>query len=250
MAHLKLINNGELVKASVKKYAETVVFVPFFFGKKQNMKRHAEFLAEIGFDSVIFNLSYKLKKIYKQLPEALPNGWGLKHIWSKEITDVLDAIPGNKILYGFSNPSSAALEAIRLRGTKDITGFICDGGPFFELLRCNWNFYTHYYPLKNPIKKIGFNAFARGIWTISHEKQIKRDLASLPKGFPILSIRGWQDPLVPASCIEKAFHGHSHIDLEVLNLPEGKHLDGLKSFPETYKARVTEFLKSIANRTS
>ena len=242
---MKLINQGEIIKSPNKKYSETIVFVPFFFGKKQNMKRHALFMAELGYDSVIFNLSYKWHKVIPKLKESLSLGWGIKHIWTTEITKILDTIPGDKILFAFSNPSTAALEAAVLRNLKDVKAIIFDGGPFYDLLKCNWNFFTHQ-KKKTGLKKVAWNAYARGIWTIEHEKEIARDLSALPKNFPVLSIRGWLDPLVPTSCIEKAFQGHDQIDLEILNLPEGGHLDGLKKFPEVYTARVSAFLESIS----
>lgn len=242
---MKLINQGEIIKSPNKKYSETIVFVPFFFGKKQQMRRHAEFMAEIGYDAVIFNLSYKWYRVVPKMKDSLKLGWGIKHVWTKEISKVLNTIPGDKILFSFSNPSTAALEAMVLRETKDIKAWICDGGPFYDLLKCNWNFFTHAKPQKG-LKKLGWNVYARGIWTIDHEKEIKRDLDKLPKDFPVLSIRGWLDPLVPTSAIEKAFSGHDQIDLEILNLPEGGHLDGLKKFPQIYKPRVTDFLESIS----
>lgn len=242
---MKLINQGEIIKSPNKKYSETIVFVPFFFGKKQNMKRHAEFMAELGYDSVIFNLTYKWYSVLPKLKNSLKLGWGVKHLWAQEITKILDSIAGDKIIYSFSNPSAAALEAIHMRNAKDIKALICDGGPFYDLLKCNWNFFTHEKP-KKGLKRLGWNAYARGIWTIDHEKEIARDFEALPKNFPILSIRGWLDPLVPTSAIEKAFQGHNHLDLEILNLPEGQHLDGLKNFPETYKPRVADFLSSIS----
>src|SRR5262249_27531667 len=121
-------------------------------------------------------------------------------------------------------------------------------GPFYDLIQCNWNYFTHEYPIKNIFVKLALNAFARGTWAIEHEKSLANDLSKLPKDFPILSIRGWQDPLVPVSAIEKAFRGHDQLDLEILNLPEGQHLDGLKNFPQLYKPRVEEFLKSVATK--
>lgn len=242
----KLINNGEWIKAPNKKYSETIVFVPFFFGKKQHMKRHAEFMAELGYDSVIFNLPYKWLKVIPKLRKSLKLGWGLKHVWTREITRVLDTVPGNKIIFAFSNPSTAALEAIHLRNASDVKALVCDGGPFYDLLKCNWNFFEHERPTRNPLKKLGQNVYARAIWTVDHEKEIKRDLAALPKNFPVLSIRGWLDPLVPSTCIEKAFKGHNQLDLEILNLPQGRHLDGLKNFPDIYKPRVADFLTSIS----
>jgi hypothetical protein len=245
---VKLINNGELISAPNKKYSETVVFVPFYFGKKQHMRRHADFLAELGYDSVIFDLSYKWLKIIPKLRSSLKLGWGIKHVWTREITRVLDSVSGDKIVFAFSNPSTAALEAIQLRHAEDIKGFICDGGPFFDLLKCNWNFFENEVSITNPLKKLGWNAYARAVWTIDHEKEISRDLSALPKNFPVLSIRGWLDPLVPSTCIEKAFKGHNQLDLEILNLPQGRHMDGLKNFPELYKPRVADFLESLSTK--
>src|SRR3989338_5268027 len=114
----KLINQGEVIRSPNKKYSETVVFIPFYFGKKQHMRRHAEFMAELGYDSVIFNLSYKWLKVIPKLKSSLKLGWGIKHVWTKEITKVLDSIPGDKIIFAFSNPSTAALEAIQMRKAK------------------------------------------------------------------------------------------------------------------------------------
>ena len=243
---MKLINQGEWIKSPNKKFSETVVFVPFFFGKKQHMKRHAQFMSELGYDSVIFNLSYKIPRVLSRMKTSYKLGWGIKHVWTKEISQILDTISGDKIIYAFSNPTSAALEAIALRSAKDIKALICDGGPFYDLLKCNWNFFTHAKPQKNSFKKIAWNVYARTIWTIDHEKELYRDLNALPKDFPVLSIRGWQDLLVPPSAIEKAFQNHDQLDLEILNLPEGGHLDGLKNFPEIYRPRVTEFLESVS----
>jgi hypothetical protein len=232
----------EILKAPHKKFEETIVFVPFFFGKKEHMKRHSDFVNELGYDAAVFTLSVNKKFILKRIPYDHELGWGLKHVWTREISEVLDKIPGNKILFTFSNPTSSALEAARIRGHKDIKALICDGGPFYDLLKCNWNYFTYEYPIKSFPKKLIANIIARGIWTHQHEAEIYRDLSALPPKFPVLSIRGWKDPLVPPSAIEKAFRAHHHLDLDVLNLPEGRHLDGLKNYTDIYRPKVLEFL--------
>jgi hypothetical protein len=245
---MNLIGQGELLRATRKQFAETIVFVPFYFGKKENMKRHAQFANELGFDCVIFNLTSNLVfAISKFLPNIL-NGWGIKHLWTQEILKILDAVDGEKILFAFSNPSSSALEAAEIRKAKDIKAIICDGGPFYDLLMCNWNFFAKEFKIPTLPGKIAANAFARSIWSIEHEKELEKSLNSLPKKFPVMSIRGWQDHLVPPTAIEKAFHGHDQIDLEILNLPQGGHMDGLKKFPEVYKPRVEAFLKSVGTK--
>ncbi len=232
----------EVIAAPEKKFEETIVFVPFFFGKKEHMKRHVEFVNELGYDAAVFTLSVHKKFILSKIPFDSELGWGLKHQWTREISEVLDKIPGNKIIFSFSNPTSSALEAMALRKVKDVRALICDGGPFYDLLKCNWNYFTYEYPMGNLPKKLAANFVARTIWTPKHEDELHRDLSALPARFPILSIRGWKDPLVPPSAIEKAFRAHSHLDLDVLNLPDGKHLDGLKNQAEIYRPKVLEFL--------
>jgi hypothetical protein len=245
---MKLIGEGELLKSAHKKFAETIIFVPFYFGKKAQLKRHAEFVNELGFDCVIFNLSSNLPLTIPKFLPNIKNGWGIKHLWTQEIIKILDAIPGNKIFYAFSNPSSSALEATEIRKAKDIKAIICDGGPFYDLLQCNWNFFSKEFKVPTIFGKIAANAFARSIWSVHHEKELKQSLDSLPAKFPLMSIRGWQDHLVPPTAIEKAFNGHTQIDLEILNLPQGGHMDGLKKFPTIYKPRVTDFLKSVGTK--
>lgn len=235
----------EIVPAQNKLYKDTIVFVPFFFGKKENMKRHVEYVNELGFDAAIFTLTADPKYVLKKIPYDSELGWGLKHLWTREISEVLDRTSGRKILYTFSNPTSSALEAIQIRKAFDITALICDGGPFYNLVQCNWNYFTHEYPISFLPKKILANIIARSIWTPQHEAELFRDLSSLPKDFPVLSIRGWKDPLVPPSAIEKAFKPHSQLDLSVLNIPDGKHMDGLKLFSDLYKEKVTAFLYSV-----
>ncbi len=228
--------------ASTKKFEETIVFVPFFFGTKAHMLRHADFVNELGYDAAIFTLSFDKRYLIKKMPYDSELGWGLKHTWTREVSDVLDKIPGKKILFAFSNPSSSALEAIVHRQAKDVRALICDGGPFYDLIKCNWNYFTYEFPIPNISKKVALNAVARIFWTPQHEAELKRDLSALPPKFPILSIRGWKDPLVPPDAIEKAFAKHNQIDLDVLNLPDGKHMDGLKNHADLYRPKVLEFL--------
>lgn len=231
-----------------KQFQETLVFVPFFFGKKEQMKRHIEFANNLGYDVASFTLSVHKNFIFNKIPYDINLGWGLKHIWSQEITEVLNKIPGSKIIYSFSNPTSSALEAMALRQVRDVRALVCDGGPFYDLLKCNWNYFTHERPVQGIFKKVAVNSIARIIWTRRHEYELYRDLKKLPDQFPVLSVRGWKDPLVPPSAIEKAFAPHKHLDLEVLNIPEGQHLDGLKNFPDIYQSKVSEFLENHSQK--
>ena len=84
------------------------------------------------------------------------------------------------------------------------------------------------------------------VWSTGHESSLHHDLNLLPENFPILSIRGWKDRMVPLKAIEGAFEGHDQLGLEILSLPGAGHLKGLKDFPGEYIPRVTKFLNAKA----
>ena len=111
-------------------------------------------MSELGYTSVTFNQSFHSKDRIRYEPHLLPTLIrGLRHIWTQELHDVLDSIEGDKVIFSFSLPSSAALKAIGQRRAKDITAWICDGGPFLHIHRCYWNYFTHQQRLSNLIQR-------------------------------------------------------------------------------------------------
>lgn len=54
--NLKRSRQGQLYKSANKKFNETVILVPFFGAERQNLRRHIEFLNELGYDCVAFEL--------------------------------------------------------------------------------------------------------------------------------------------------------------------------------------------------
>ncbi|MEZ0390668.1 MAG: hypothetical protein ACAH59_00530 [Pseudobdellovibrionaceae bacterium] len=239
------MNAGEWQKSQQKKFKETILLVPFFGAEKKNLQRHVEFLNELGFDCVLFNLKDEWKSLASTFlsSEAL---FGLKHVWADQIEALLNEIPGQKIIFSFSNPTASALEAIARRRATDIQGLICDGGPSAQLWHSMVNYFTHeislpFYPVK------AFAAAATTLlWHPKFNDVIHEDLKKFPSGFRILSIRGWKDPLITPKMIDLVFDPHSQLDWQKLSLPEGKHLNGLKDFPDQYKPSVERFLKEIA----
>lgn len=235
--------------ASEKKYSEAVLFVHFFDGSPMLIKRHIDFVNSLGFDAYAFQVAFHLTK--RSVFDAIPGRMrlGLKSLWTKDIETSLAEIPGKKIIYAFSNPASSAIEVVAKQfknGKKDVTAMICDSGPFVDMLKCSYNLGKHYYNIKNPL--INFPASIAMSLMLSpfHEKNLHADLNTFPEDYPILSIRGWKDELVPVKSIEKVFAPHQQLDLQSLVLPEAGHLNGLKDFSEKYKPAVSGFLQSHA----
>jgi pimeloyl-ACP methyl ester carboxylesterase len=240
--HLQLPFDAELSPAATRRYRETVVFVHHFGGSKKSLTRHVNAINQLGFDAVVFNLIFSDTKPKDRLPITADLKFGTRHIWTEQIEAVLNAIPGRKIIYSFSMPSASALAAISRRNAKDVAAWVCDGGPFLSLTRCVWNLYKHEYEVKSRLVRGAFTGLSLVLFGLGFEREVKEMLLRLPEGFPVLSIRGWDDPLVAPVAIDQVFEQQTHLEIEMLSFGEGRHLDGLKRFPEQYLARLEKFL--------
>ncbi|MBX7230592.1 MAG: hypothetical protein K1X29_00770 [Bdellovibrionales bacterium] len=245
-------NHGFTLIPEKQNYDPTIVFVHHFGGSRTHVKKHQQFVAQLGFKSVAFDLSFPnsrqiLTSLFKSENSA---PLLLRSRWSYEISQVLDCIEGDKILFSFSFPSNATAHSIANRKEKDILSWICDGGPFLKPWQCGWNLCTFQYPERSPLYKsmqLLKRWFAMEMW--SFKSELYSDLQKFPENFPILSIRSWQDPLVPISAIDEAFSGNNKIHLETLTLTESGHLNGLRTTPQVYKPRVEDFLKRFSKKT-
>ena len=199
----------------------------------------------LGFDAVRFDLAFNSLKIGQQLPITSNLKFGASHVWIDQIESILNALPGRKILYSFSMPSLGALGAMAHRKGSDIAGWVCDGGPFLQLLRCTWNLLGREYNVENPFLRALYSGAAYLLFGTGTELAVPLWGAALPAKFPILSIRGEKDPLVPISAIEDVFAFIPQAELQRLSLHDGEHLDGLKKFPEIYEPTVRAFLTRI-----
>ncbi len=233
-------------KAGFKKlYKDTIVFVPFFGASQKSLQRHVDLVTALGFDAVTFDLMDDWSSAFLNVISS-QGLFGLKHVWADQIERILNSVQGSKIIYGFSNPNASAFEAIARRNAWDISGMICDGGPSGKLSKSMVRYFATEKPLPSIALRMVLATITANLWSPDYPRAIGRDLSRLPKGFRILSIRGWKDPLISPEMIDLVFEGHNQIDWEKLSLPEGKHLDGLKEFPELYVPRVESFLKEIA----
>ncbi|MBX2995176.1 MAG: hypothetical protein KF681_10145 [Bdellovibrionaceae bacterium] len=239
---LELSFGGEFFAAKDKTFQETVVLVPFFGGRKHQLRRHCEMLSAMGFDNVVFDLKFDVDdKIF-----TAENKFGLKHIWADQIEKILSEIPGQKILYAFSNPSASAIEATARRGASDIAGLICDSGPSGRLQKSMMNYFRVEKPVRFLPLRFAASWISAFIWNPQFVAAVHKDLDQLPAGFEILSIRGWKDPLIPVDQIDMIFEPHAHLHWSKLSLPKAGHLNGLKDFRDEYLPPVQRFLSKIA----
>ncbi len=234
---------GQWHLAGEPRYQETIVFVHHFGGSTKTLRRHLEFVNGLGYNAVSFQLDFNELKFPMRLPISAKSDFGIFAAWRDQIEVILNAVPGNKIVFSFSNPSFSAVAAIANRYATDVRGCICDGGPALNIIRSWWNLIGEKYKVKSVLFKAAMLPLGYIFIGPNFKSKVANALSTLPEGFPILSIRGWQDSLVPYEEIEAFFEGHSNIDLKVLSLPEGKHLDGLRNHSGEYIPVVKEFLQ-------
>lgn len=237
--------DAELFPAENLKYNETVLIVPFYGSKKPQVQRHVDMLNDLGFNVVTYDQTFSSINVLPQIMSSR-EGLGFKHVWADQVEGLLNAIPGNKIVYGLSNPSSGAIEAIGRRHATDIKGLIVDGGPTARFFKSIVKYLTTEEPIPTKVLRFAMAGLTTALWTPDFAKTLSRDLKKFPKGFPVLSIRGWKDRLIPPSHIDMVFEPHPHLAWQKLSLPEADHLNGLRDFPDEYIPAVKSFLESIA----
>ncbi len=237
--------DAETHLAKEKKFQETIIFVHHFGGDKRSVLRHVRMVNDFGFDCVRFTLKFNMND--KKIPISGDLKIGLRSAWAGQIQDILNAIPGKKILYTFSMPGAAAIQAVSQRSGFEISGMLCDGGPFLQVMSRTWVLYEKAYKVKSKILRGLLTILSLGMWGPNFKAEMRNYFSHLPAGFRILSIRGEKDGLVPPKAIEELFALASHQKIEVFLLPDADHLDGLKNFANIYIPKVEKFLKAIAH---
>lgn len=234
---------GEWGRAPERKFKETIVFVHHFGGSKRTVLRHVKMAMDLGFDTVRFPLLFNKVLPAERLPITADLKFGARHVWADQIESVLNSVPGHKIVYSFSMPSNGALEAIAKRRAKDVVAWVCDGGPFLQIWKCSWNLFEHQFLVQSKLLRGLYTSFSYLIFGHGIEEDSTKFVSMLPSNFPILSVRGAKDPLVPQDAIDDVFKTASKVSLEKLVIPGGKHLDGLKNHEADYLPPVSRFLK-------
>ncbi|PWU14175.1 MAG: hypothetical protein C5B49_13545 [Bdellovibrio sp.] len=234
---------AELFAAKKAQYAETVLLVPFYGGKKFQLHRHIDLLNDLGFNVVTYDqpAGYSFVPLFMS-PQK---GIGFKHVWADQVEALLNEIHGRKILFAMSNPASGAIEAIARRGAYDIVALICDSGPTANFWESSLNYLTTEEPVPTKVLRMALATLSTTLWAPDFRSTLLKDLKRFPPHFPILSIRGWKDHLISPKYVDMVFEPISHLDWRKLSLPEADHLTGLRDFPEEYGPAVARFLSEL-----
>lgn len=253
---MKYPDKGELFLASKKEDQPSealVFFVHFFNGHKKALKRHVEFVNELGYDAYIFNIKDSPKE-YKFIPWSRENKkFGLKHVMSAQIEQHYDQFPQykKKIIYAFSNVSVSAIEMMakkfkedKAHYSKEFLGLICDSGPGVALAKSSYNLLKHEFKMGLAARYFSTPIFTL-LWGKNHTKDLAKDLDVFPKNFPILTLRGWRDKLISPKYIDQVFAKHKQLRVHKVDLPEAGHINGLRDFPSEYKPPVQFFIDEL-----
>ncbi|KHE92154.1 MAG: hypothetical protein K8F52_04425 [Candidatus Scalindua rubra] len=228
-------------------FKEFIVFIPWYGAKIKSLKAHVDFVNSLGFNASVIPLTWVNKRLPGNITGLKKLKTGMIGYWEKQINNGLDKIDGDKIVFCFSMPSFSVFQALYQKKRKDIAGIVCDGGPFSGLgFKISWGYFTHVAHVPNKLLRLAVSIISFYSFGRNFEKHIFTHINSLPENFPVLSVRGLKDPMVPPSFIDNAFKQQKHLDLYTLALPDGVHLNGLHNFSDIYKPKIEEFLSQIA----
>lgn len=245
-------DEGELFETTNKKLAGAtdralIFFVHFYKGHKKALRRHIQFVNELGYDAYAFNLKDDAADHYGIPYSTISKKFGMKHALADQIEEHLDLLGSykRKVMFAFSNIAGCAIEVMGRRNDQGIEALICDSGPSGNFLDSAYKLFKYVPPVSfiPPwlIKAVPILSYA---WSPDLHKDIAKDLQKLPKGFPVLSIRGWKDELIVPGDIDKIFAPCRNLNWQKLSLPEAKHVTGLRDFPDEYKPAVEKFLRN------
>ncbi|MGZ3771258.1 MAG: hypothetical protein ACXVCP_17075 [Bdellovibrio sp.] len=247
IAKQELPFEGEFFLSKNKKFKEIVFFVHFYEGSKKHILRHIRMVNKLGFDAFAFNLKGHHSDISAlKFPISSKKMFGTKHLYADQIEKLLNLVPGKKIIFSFSNPTAAAIEAMARRKCSDTVALICDSGPSGSFLPSVYKLMTHQYGMKSLPLKMALTPLAGIGWSPFLHRDLHKDLNTFPEGFKILSIRGWKDSLISVHEIDEVFEPHKQLDWIKLSLPRAEHLTGLRDFAESYVPVVENFLAKVA----
>lgn len=207
-------------------------------GSQRTLTGHARFLHQLGYATVTMSLQLSFLK-------ALLTGCLIRSFVARQISEVLLRVEGPVVIYSLSSLGSSAFQAVSKKTELKVQGFICDGGPFNHFYTCSENLLRTWYKVPRGLSHF-LAIWAPFFWDLFFTRRQRQELESLPDGFPILSLRGEDDPLVSPEAIDAYFSKASQIHLRKKVFPGGKHLDALSVFPDEYRQSVSEFLSSIA----
>ncbi len=220
----------------------TVIFVHQFGGNRITLNRSVQLVHRLGLDAVWFPLLYNEVELHT-LPPATSDGWGFGRVWTNQVARVLKSVRGPKILFTQSMPSNSAMTALA-ENPHDVLCWICDGGPFLRIFECVNNLYRKHFHMHAPAA-YAMTACSLIWYGREFRLSLPTKLTQLPNQFPVLSLRGEQDPLVSTAAIDDFFQPGTQLRLTKKSFAEGGHLDLLKRFEAEYEESVRNFLKAV-----
>ena len=236
-------HEGEIFDPEHKKFEEIIVFIHWYGGHKKQLKRHIQFVNQLGFRACAFNLfpqPFKGSRILLKNPRIYFTT--LLSIWSRQVLEILSYIQKEKkILFSFSFSCNVVTQVFSK--IPNVTAVVFDGGPFSGVLENSWRYQSYQEPVKNPLLRV----LAVMLWILfcgffSLRFKIHPALRKWPAGLPVLSFRVLKDVLVPPSSIDKILKPHSQLDLTVALIPKVQHLQGMKFQPDFYQKILRQFL--------
>ena len=245
---------GEYLCSPSKKHSDIVVFIHHFGGNKKSTRRHQKILLEAGYDCVTFNLyyhsfdadsqfSHRLMKLIRHVVTGHKN---FIETWTDQLNSVLDHLPGEKILFSLSSPSTSAVGVLGGKQRKDVKAWICDSGPFLDAWECFWNYNAVLARISNPLLLAAINTTSFIIFGgLGYERRLRRWISETPKDFPVLSLRCEKDQLVPLRAIEKFFALPHSFRLSTHLFNGAEHLGGIKTHFSDYRQILIEFLQDF-----
>lgn len=245
-----MVGSEVLIKKGLKLYYHpskiessnpTVILVHHMWGSHRSVLRHANYLNSIGFNCISFDFIFGTERFKIASHPLLRYLYkGVFYVWMRQIRLILDEIPGDKIVYSFSGPSLSALWASDNR--NDVVKMICDGGPFHEIRNNTRNFFRKEAGISNEFLN-GLSALiGTTIWGIHPLRKLHKVLNAWKPNVPILSIRGTEDDIVLIDTIDRVFAPHPQLPLTVVEIKGGRHLNGLRDFPDIYTQELKKFI--------
>ena len=234
---------GEIFNPEYKKFEEIIVFVHWYGGHKQQMRRHIQFVNQLGFRAFAFNL---FPQPFEGSRGVLTNpktySKTLLSRWSRQTLTALSYIQKEKkIIFGFSFGCNVITQIFSK--ISNITAIVFDGGPFSGILENSWRYLSY----QEPVKNVFLRSLTLILWNlfcgfVSLRLKIHPALRKWPAGLPVLSFRAIEDRLVPPDSIDKVLKPHSHLNMTTALIPKVQHLQGMKFQPDLYKKALEEFL--------
>lgn len=235
--------DGEFFRAPERRHRAVVFFVHFYLGHKRQLRRHIQLVNDLGFDAFAFHLRPPSTILHP--PVARRGRFGLKHVYADQISLLLDRIEGPKIVFSFSNPTAAAIEALAERGCRDVVALVADSGPTAKFVPSAERLYSQGELRKPPLFRLLAVPLLSLAWSPRLHRDLPAQLETFPDGFPVLSVRGGRDPLIPPEDIAAVFDGRRRLKTTVLDLPQAGHLTALKEFPELYGRTLRTFVAGL-----